>query len=235
MASTKAIVLCSGGLNSAVITSLAKREHPTALLHVRFGHRAQAKETELFEKLTAHFEVREKMVVDMPHIAAIGGNARVNRKMHIEDALAMNSVESNCHVRGLIGSLLSAAFAWAQVIDASKVFLGVSENLGAPGPQTSAIYPDYSQEFIHLYNHLYTAASPNKPVTIVTPLIDLTRCEIVKLGRRMDTPFELSWSCISSGTQTCGACIGCATRNRGFLDAAVPDPLMLNAPQAAMA
>jgi 7-cyano-7-deazaguanine synthase len=231
MAAGKAVVLCSGGLNSAVVTAIARREHQAALLHVRYAHRAQARETELFEKLVTHFEVRDKLIVDMPHIAAIGGNARVVRKMQIEDALAMGATESNCHVRGLIGSLLSAAFAWAHVIGASKVFIGVSENLGAPGPTTSAIYPDYSQEFIHIYNHLYAAASPNREISIAAPLINLSRCEIVKLGRRMDTPFESTWSCISSGTQACGACVGCATRNRGFLDAAEPDPIMLTAPQ----
>lgn len=236
MASDKAVVLVSGGLNSAVLAAMAKQEHPViALLHVRYGHRAQERETELFEKLAAHFEVREQLTVDMPHLAAIGGSARVSRKVQLQDALALTGGESNCNVRGLVGSLLSAAFAWAARIEAKHVYIGVAENLGPPAPPTASLYPEYSHEYLHLFNHLYTIASPSRDISLAAPLMNLSRTDIVKLGHRLSVPFDLTWSCLSSGTQMCGACVGCATRNRGFLDAAVPDPVMLAAQRAAAA
>ncbi|MBN2562668.1 MAG: 7-cyano-7-deazaguanine synthase [Phycisphaerae bacterium] len=227
MAKNKVVVLCSGGLNSAVVSSLAVREHPVAMLHVRYGHRAAQKEAELFEEQADIFGVRERLVVDMPHFATIGGNARVNRKRQIEDAMAMGDEESNCYMPGLVVGLLSAAFTWASTIGATKILVGVSEDLGPPGPKTSSIYPDYSREAVQLCNHLFGEVSPRGRISIEAPIVDLSRAEIVKIGHRLGTPFQLTWSCLSSGTEPCGACIGCATRNRGFLDAAIPDPIML--------
>ena len=230
MTKDKAIVLASGGLNSAVVTSIAVKENQSvALLHVRIGDRPAQKEDELFEKQADHFGVRERLTVELPHFAAIGGNARVSRKRQIEDALAIGEGIPNCHLPGLIGGLVSVGFAWAWNIGAGRILLGVSENLGPPAPKTSNIFPDYSQEFIQLCNHLYSEASPGRRITVESPVIDLTRTEIVKLGRRMETPFELTWSCLSSGSEPCGGCVGCATRIRGFLDAAIPDPIMLEA------
>ena len=235
MTKDKAVVLCSGGLNSAVVTSIATKDHqPMAFLHVRFGHRAAQKEAELFEKQADHFDVRERLVIDMPHFAAIGGNARVSRKKQIEDALAIGEGGTNCHVPGLIGGLVSAAFTWAWTIGARKILLGVSENLGPPAPKTSELYPDYSQEYLQLCNHLCNEGSPGRQISVETPIIDLSRSEIVKLGRRLGTPFQLTWSCLSSCSEPCGACVGCATRSRGFLDAAIPDPISLETSRGAV-
>jgi 7-cyano-7-deazaguanine synthase len=231
MNSDKAVVLSSGGLNSAVLTSLAVKEHAVRLLHVRYGHRAQTQETALFEKQAAFFNLKDKLTLDLPHFAALGNSARVNRKKQIEDALAIGEGASNCWVPGLIGSLLNAAFGWASIVGAGKIFIGISEDLGPPGPRTRSIYPDYSRECVQLHNHLLAEMSRGKPIVIEAPLVDMSRTEIVKLGSRLNTPFELTWSCLSSGTQPCGGCVGCATRSRGFLDAAVPDPILSLATQ----
>jgi 7-cyano-7-deazaguanine synthase len=227
MAAEKTIVLCSGGLNSAVAASIAMKEGPTALLHVRFGHRAAEHEAELFEQQADALGVKERLVIEMPHFAAIGGNARVNRKRPIEDALSMGGGESACYIPGMVGSLLSAGLTWALTIHGTKISIGVCEELGHPGPRTATIFPDYNREFIQLFNHACSVASPHRPISVEAPLVDLSRVEIIKLGQRLGTRFDLTWSCLSSGTTPCGGCIGCATRQRGFLDAALPDPVML--------
>lgn len=227
MANDKAIVLCSGGLNSAVTTAIAMQDCSVGLLHVRIGSRAQQREAECFEKLAGHFEPKGKLIVDMPHFVAIGGSARVSRRKTIEDALAIGEGPSNCYLPGMIGGLLHAAFTWAETAGARKIYLGISEDLGPPSPKTSKIYPDYARDCIQLYGHLFDTMTSGKPIQIETPLIDLNRMQIVKLGNRLAVPFESTWSCISSGTEACGGCVGCATRNRGFLDAALPDPLLM--------
>ena len=227
MAREKVVILNSGGLNSAVMTSMAAKDYICAAMHVRFGHRAADCEAALFEKQADFFDVKDRLVVDMPHFAAIGGSARVNRKMTIEDALAMDPNESPIHLAGLIGSLTFAAFNWAHHLGATKILVGVSDALGPPGPRTAAVFPDYSRDFLHIANQLLSAASTAKSITVEAPLIDLSRAEIIKLGKRLNTPFESTWSCISSGSEPCGGCIGCVTRQRGFLDAALPDPILL--------
>ncbi len=226
MAQAKAVVLTSGGLNSAVVTSIATQDLSVAMLHVRFGHRAAQREEDLFNKQADHFQIKERMVVDLPHFGAIGHNARVSRRKTIEDALAIGDGPSNCYVPGLVSSLLSVGFSWASEIGATKIMIGVSENLGPPAPKTCAVYPDYSREYIQLCNHMFCVATSRKRITVEAPIIDLDRAEIVKLGHRLKTPFELTWSCVSSGSEPCGGCVGCATRNRGFLDATIPDPVM---------
>ncbi len=227
MAKDKAVVLCSGGLNSAVVTALASVDHVPVLLHVRLGHRASDREHKMFEALADHFDVADRLVVDMPQFGGIGGIARFSRKGLIEDAMAIGDGPSNCHIPGLVGSLLSAAYAWAWSIGAGRVCIGVSEDLGPPAPRTSRLYPDYSREYLQLCSYQYAVASRGRTIELETPVIDLNRAEIIRLGRRFSIPFGLTWSCVVGGEEPCGRCVGCATRNRGFLDAMVPDPLMM--------
>lgn len=226
MSEEKAIVLCSGGLNSAVVAAVASREFALAMLHVRFAHRAAEREVDLFEKQAGHFDAKLRLVVEMPHFAQVGGNARVDRTMAVEDALVAEDAHCLSHVTGLIMTLLGVASAWARTISASRIFLGVSENLGPPAPPTGSVYPDYSREHVELCRQAMEIAAPGLGFRLETPLIDLNRTEIVKLGHRLKVPFEHTWSCLASGRDPCGRCIGCATRNRGFLDAALPDPIL---------
>ena len=227
MPKEKAIILNSGGLNSAVLTSLAPDEHELAMLHVRIGHRAENQESGLFEKQADHFEAAERLVVEMPHFEQIGGIIRVGHDRFADDALTLGESASNACIPGLIGSLVQAAFTWAHTNGATKVFLGICEWPGPPGPQAVANFPEYSRDFALLCRHLYAAGAPDRAITLETPLIDMNRADIIRLGRRLQTPFELTWVSLASGEAPCGNCLGCATRNRGFLDAAVPDPILL--------
>lgn len=229
MKNDKVIVLCSGGLNSAVVTSLAAADYQPALLHVRLGHRASAKEDALFKQFADRMDAHNRLTLDLPHFAEINGTARMNRKGLIEDAMALSENPSNCHMPGMIGSLLFAAYTWAWHIGASKIFLGVSENLGPPPPPTCRIYPDYSREFVQLCRHTFFVASGKRAIEIETPVISLERSDIVRLGRRFGTPFELTWSCLARGDVPCTRCAGCATRNRGFLEVGIPDPVIMQA------
>lgn len=227
MSKQRAVILVSGGLNSAVMTALTREDHDLCAMHARYGHRAADHEFDLFTKQADHFLIKERMTIDFPWFESIGGSARVNRKKQIEDVLSLSEAESNCHTPGLIGSLLSAAFNWAADLGAQTIFLGTCENLGPPGPRTSSVFPDHSRDYLQLAQQSMQIAFPWRRITIEAPLLDMSRAEIVKLGKRLKVPFELTWSCLSNGTKPCGGCLGCATRNRGFLDATVPDPLLL--------
>lgn len=227
MAKSKAVILCSGGLNSAVVAAVAQPEYSLAFLHVRFGHRAADRESQFFERLVDYFDPTQHATIEMPHFSSMGGNARVSRKYALEDARAISEGKSNGYVPGLVSTMLSAAYTWANVIGAQKIMIGVSEDLGPPAPRTSTIYPDYAREHIELCNQAFAIASAGKPILVEAPLIDLQRSEIIKLGQRANTPFDLTWSCLSSNEEPCGACLGCATRSRGFVDAGLPDPLLV--------
>lgn len=225
MAKDMAVVLCSGGLNSAVVAKLTAAEHSIGLLHVNFGHRSAAKESACFGALVEAMQPETQLTIDMPHFEQIGGNARVSHKLHIEDAAAIGEAIPHSYVPGMMGTLVGAAFNWATVIGATRVVVGVSEESGPPAPRLASLYPDFSREFLDLTRQAYEVASPQRKVVVETPLIDLNRAEIIKLGQRLGTPFDMTWSCISSNDEPCGGCIGCATRMRGFVDAGIADAL----------
>jgi len=221
----RAVILVSGGVNSSVAASIREGYEP-AFLHVRYPHRAAEREAECFRRLAAHLSVTETLVADLPHLNQIGGNARVDRQVPIEDASTLTRTAANTYIPGLMPAMLAAAFNWAHVIEATRIVVGVSENLGPPGPPTSTLYPDYRREIFQLYDELMALSRPElPPIRISTPLIDLDRTEIVQLGQRFDAPFHLTWSCYASDTTPCERCYGCATRAHGFIEASVADPL----------
>lgn len=222
----KAVVLCSGGLNSAVLTALAREEHEIAMLHARVSHRAAKREAELFNALADHFAPKLRLVVDMPHLAALSAGPRFDAKLAMPPFNAAREALAASAIPGLIGTLLQAACAWAGTIGASRVFVGTCENLGAPGPRTATVWPEHSREYVFLSNQPLSVSGSDALVAIEAPLIDLSRTEIIQMGKRLGVPFDRTWSCLASGDQPCGRCLGCATRARGFLDAAIVDPLL---------
>lgn len=230
MGRPNAVILNSGGLNSAVAASIAAHDYELAMMYVRIGHRAEERERTCFDKQAEHFKVDRILTTELPHFAAVGAGARVNRKRPIEDVMAMEpDGGSSCYLPGMIGSLLHAAFAWACHIDANVIYLGISENLGPPAPPTSKVFPDYARETVQLCQHAFAVAMPRREITIEVPLLDLNRADVIRLGQRLKSPLELTWSCLSTGAHPCGGCLGCVTRQRGFLDAGVADPVQLAA------
>ena len=221
-----ALVLSSGGLNSAVLSCIAKQEYDLAMLHIGFGHRAAERERSCFARQVEQLMPQHHLTAELPYLADIRGYARIDQYLPIEDALALRQGGCNSFIPGLIPTMLGVAQSFASSVDASVIMLGVSENLGPPGPATGELYPDYRRQFYHLYNHLLQyATGPDATLRIETPLITMSRQEIVSVGRRLGANFELTWSCLRRDETPCGTCYGCATRARGFLEAGIPDPL----------
>ena len=118
---------------------------------------------------------------------------------------------------------LSVAMGVAEARDADAVYLGVNA-LDYSG------YPDCRPEFIESFRGTAALALKRgvegQPVDIRTPLIDLTKADIVRLGVDLDAPLHLSWSCYHGGPAPCGRCDACALRAKGFAEAGVPDPAL---------
>jgi 7-cyano-7-deazaguanine synthase len=223
-----AVVLASGGLNSLVSAYVAREENELALLHVDYEHRSSQRELTCFQDIAAHLNVEKTLVAKLPCFAQIGGNARIERRQDVEDVNALSPGPSRTFVPGLMPALLGIAIGWAHRIGALRIVVGASENLGPPGPPTGTMYPDRRRDFFQRYAHLLeTALSPRSRVRLETPLIDLNQEEIVRLGTKLEAPFQKTWSCLRSGEKMCGTCYGCATRTYGFSMAKVVDPLVM--------
>jgi 7-cyano-7-deazaguanine synthase len=122
--------------------------------------------------------------------------------------------------------LLAAATSWGEVLGATAVFVGaVAED--------SSGYPDCRPEFYRAYQEVVTLGTrPETAIRILTPVIDMSKAEIVRQGQALRVPFEMTWSCYQSGDVACGDCESCRLRRRGFAEAGVPDPLPYRARRA---
>jgi 7-cyano-7-deazaguanine synthase len=116
-------------------------------------------------------------------------------------------------------NLLAAAVAWAEVLGASAVFIGANV-LDNPG------YPDCRPRYFEAFNRLIELGTrPETHILIHTPLINLDKAGIVRLGLELGAPLELTWSCYLNDTRACGRCSSCRLRLKGFAAAGVPDPI----------
>ncbi|HUW81803.1 MAG TPA: 7-cyano-7-deazaguanine synthase [Phycisphaerae bacterium] len=225
MSAGMALVLSSGGLNSCVLTALARQEYRLAMLHAEFDHRSARCESECFQAQEERFQPAETLTVQLPHLRQIRGNARVDKNLAIEDSQELRSGGCNSFVAGLIPTLLGVAQSWAAAVGASVIMIGVSEDLAGPGPATKELYPDHRAEFFHLYAQtLHYATLARCPLRLETPLLFMTRGEIIRLGQRLGAPLAATWSCLRNEDQPCGTCYGCTSRARGFAAAGIADP-----------
>lgn len=216
----KAIVLVSGGMDSLASLAIAKRDgYELAALHLNYGQRTERKELECFEKIVAHYGIREKLVVDVGHLSRIGGSSLTDKTMEVSRANLRSKEIPTSYVPFRNANILAIAVSWAEVIGANRVFIGAVE-------EDSSGYPDCRKEFYAAFNQaIKLGTKPTSDIQVVAPVIEMKKSAIVKLGLELGAPFELSWSCYQENDVACGVCDSCALRLRAFEEAGVEDPI----------
>lgn len=223
----KAVILVSGGINSTVAAAVAREQYEPAWLHFAWGHRSAERELCCYEQLSGVSRVEHRQVIPLGFVATMGGSSRIGRRHMIEDANALGSQTPSTFLAGLIPTMLSIAVAWAGVLGARRIIVGLSEDHGIPGPAVGKLYPDHRHEFVQSFNLMLSYAAPaDKQILIEAPLMELNRMEVIRLGEKLKVPFEKTWSCYSGNDTPCGRCRACVTRTMGFLRAGIPDPLL---------
>jgi 7-cyano-7-deazaguanine synthase len=219
MARDLAVVLVSGGMDSCVAAAIAREEADLALLHLVYGQRTEDRELKAFHDIADHYQVSRRMVVPMKHLAMIGGSSLTDPALPVSPAqLEARDIPSS-YVPFRNATMLSVAVSWAEVLGASGVFIGAVEE-DSPG------YPDCREEFYTVFNTLVEKGTrPATRITVRTPVIRLSKAEIVRKGVTLGAPFHLTWSCYKQEDIACGVCDSCALRLRGFQLAGVEDPL----------
>ncbi|MFN3560491.1 MAG: 7-cyano-7-deazaguanine synthase QueC [Chloroherpetonaceae bacterium] len=216
----KAIALISGGMDSLVSTAIAKRDgYSLAALHLNYGQRTERKELECFERITAHYGITEKLVVDVTHLSRIGGSSLTDKTIEVSKADIHSKEIPTSYVPFRNANILAIAVSWAEVIGAQRIFIGAVE-------EDSSGYPDCRKEFYAAFNQMIKLGTkPTSDIQIITPVIDMKKSTIVKLGLEMNVPFELSWSCYQENDEACGVCDSCALRLRAFQEVGIEDPI----------
>jgi len=218
----KAVVLLSGGLDSTVCMAVAKNKgldvYPISFDY----HQRHRIELESAKKVAAFFDVKKHLIIDT-NMNQIGGSALTDTTIDIPngDVTRTDIPVTYVPARNLI--FLSYALGYAEVLDAPYIYIGVNA-VDYSG------YPDCRPEFIQKFQDLSdyatkATAADHKKIKIETPLLDLSKKDIVLLGNKLQAPLHLTRSCYNEGENACGICDSCKLRLRGFEEAGIKDPV----------
>ena len=214
-----AVVCVSGGMDSCLTAAIAAADHRLAFLHANYGQRTEAKELECFRRLAEHFHAEHTLVVDFTHLRAIGGSSLTDPAVPVREGPPVPGVIPTSYVPFRNAPLLSAAASWGEVLGARAIFVGAVW-------EDSSGYPDCRPEFYRAFEGaIREGTRPDTRLRIVTPVISMTKGEIVRRGRALAAPFEKTWSCYQAEDEACGACESCRLRLKGFAEAELEDPI----------
>ncbi len=219
MIKEKAIILVSGGMDSLVTVAIASVQYDLAFLHINYGQKTEKREMKAFNDIADYYNVHERLVVNIEYLAQIGGSSLTDSSIEVTTADLNHNGIPTSYVPFRNANILSIATSWAEVIGASKIFIGAVE-------EDSSGYPDCREVFYNAFNKVIELGTkPETNITIETPIIHLKKFEIIKKGAKLNAPFDLSWSCYKNEDKACGECDSCALRLRGFQLAELEDPI----------
>jgi len=215
-----AIALVSGGMDSCVTAAIARETWPDlAFLHISYGQLTEERERQAFNDIADHYGVKKRLDVSIEYLAKIGGSSLTDQAIKVADAHLDSKEIPTSYVPFRNANMLAIATSWAEVIGGGAIYIGaVAED--------SSGYPDCRPEFFEAFQQTINAGTkPDTLVEIRTPIIHLSKAEIVKKGFDLAAPLHLSWSCYRAETLACGTCDSCALRLRGFERARIEDPI----------
>ena len=216
--STKAVILVSGGLDSATVLAMAKAQgFDCHALAVDYGQRHRSELKAAARVANANGVQIKILPLDL---RALGGSALTD-DIDVPEKETPGIPVTYVPARNTI--MLSLALAWAEVLGSDDIFIGVNA-VDYSG------YPDCRPEFIAAYQQMARLATragvEGSKVTIHTPLIDLTKAEIIRQGVELGVDYSLTVSCYQADSEgrACGVCDSCRIRKEGFRTAGIPDP-----------
>ncbi|MDD5465007.1 MAG: 7-cyano-7-deazaguanine synthase QueC [Candidatus Omnitrophica bacterium] len=214
MKNKPAVVLLSGGLDSATVLYLAKAKGYTChCLIFDYGQRHR-KEINCAVKLAkASGSAYRILKIDFPW----KGSALLDRKIKVPDKITKGIPPTYVPARNII--FLSFALSFAETIKAKAIFIGAHA-------QDYSGYPDCRPEFFKAFAKMAKAGTyGGGRIKILAPLLNKKKARIISLGQRLGVPFNLSWSCYRGQKLPCGICDSCHYRAKGFQEAGLVDPL----------
>ncbi len=217
---TKAVVLLSGGLDSATTLALARAAgHECHCLSLDYGQRHRAELTAAANVARALGAAAHRVIA--LDLAAFGGSALTDPGIAVPETPTTGIPVTYVPARNTI--LLSLALAWAEVLGAQDIWFGANA-VDYSG------YPDCRPEFMHAFETLANlatkAAVEGHRLTLHTPIIDLTKADIIRRGAALGIDYSITVSCYQASKEgrACGRCESCRLRRAGFEAAGMPDP-----------
>lgn len=215
-----AVCLVSGGMDSCVTAAIANEDNERlAFLHVSYGQRTEKRERRAFEELADFYRVELRLTISLDALSLIGGSSLTDPRIPVTTPNLQTKDVPTSYVPFRNAHLLSTATSWAEVIGAQSIYIGaVAED--------SSGYPDCRPEFYTAFQRLAELGTrPETKISIRTPVIGMRKSEIVRQGRKLGAPLELTWSCYQETELACGNCDSCALRLKAFHEAGMVDPI----------
>ena len=187
-----------------------------------YGQNTQDKELQCFNQILDFYEVpiRLRKIIDATFFKQIGGSSLTDDNIEVKkfQQQTNSSHIPDSYVPFRNTHIIAAAVSWAEVIGAKKIYIGAVE-------EDSSGYPDCRPSYYQAMNALIKEGTKDGDIQVITPVIALSKYEIVKKAVELKAPIELSWSCYARSDQACGICDSCALRLRGFQKAGIEDPI----------
>ena len=216
-----AVVLVSGGMDSCVTAAIAQAQAlDLCLLHINYGQRTEQRELVAFTALADHYRVPKsrRLVCSIEHLGVIGGSSLTDLEIPVSAADLESTKIPTSYVPFRNAHLLSIAVSWAEVLGAERIYIGVVS-------EDSSGYPDCRPEYYAAFNEVIRLGTAEGVIRIETPIIRMTKEEIIRKGLELGAPLQLTWSCYQREDAACGVCDSCALRLRGFQRAGLNDPI----------
>lgn len=226
---TRAVVLLSGGLDSATTLAMARKEgFDCYTMAVHYGQKHRV-ELDASRSLSSAMGAHEHREIDVSAIGAFGGSALTDSGMAVPETRSEGIPATYVPARNTL--FLSIALGWAEVLDARAIFIGVNA-VDYSG------YPDCRPAFIEAFRALAKLATKagveGHPTDVRAPLIDMSKADIIRAGIALGVDYARTVSCYQpdSDGRACGRCDACYLRRQGFEEAGIPDPTRYIQPTA---
>ncbi|MCF8413564.1 MAG: 7-cyano-7-deazaguanine synthase QueC [Melioribacteraceae bacterium] len=214
-----AIVAVSGGLDSCVTTAIANKNYRLALAHINYGQRTEKRELKAFNEIADYYNAEKRLVIDFTHLTNIGGSSLTDSKIEVTKADLENKEIPSSYVPFRNANILTACASWAEVIGAGAIFIGAVH-------EDSSGYPDCRPKFFKAMEKVIDLGTkPETKIEVRTPIIGKRKDEIIRFGKELGAPLQLTWSCYQNEDEACGVCDSCALRLRGFQKMGWEDPI----------
>jgi len=214
-----AVLAVSGGMDSCVTAAILQEKYELAFAHFNYGQRTETRELLAFKNIADYYNVNHRLIIDFSHFHNIGGSSLTDFAMTVEQADLENKSVPNSYVPFRNANILAACTSWAEVLNAEAIGIGAVY-------EDASGYPDCRPQFYSAFEKMIDEGTkPETKIKILTPIISMSKAEIVKKGFELNAPLHLTWSCYKSEDEACGVCDSCAFRLRGFQQAGIEDPI----------
>jgi 7-cyano-7-deazaguanine synthase len=213
-------------MDSCVTAALAARETEAFALHFSYGQRTESRELRAARAVAHKLGMSDLLHLTIDLFRRIGGSALTDSRIAVPNAAPEFSGQPTdggeipvTYVPFRNAHFLSAAVSWAEVLGATRIYIGAVE-------QDSSGYPDCRPAYYQAFQQVIRTGTREGNISIHTPLIACSKAQIVRMGLECNAPLDLTWSCYRDGDLPCAECESCVLRIRAFAQAGVPDPIM---------